>query len=187
MRGTWRFVSARMRAMTSRARLPSAPMLSSAKRASAMSGGSAASQRAPAAALATIAPRGWLTSWAIEVVSSPSVVSAVRMRELGLQSTQPLALLLGTLALRNVDRGAHQFHDFSGAIHHRMPDRVNMPDAAVGQHDPVLAGGVQLFADRFLQNPFPADPVLGVHSFEDGFPGQFFPVRIESENAVEFL
>ena len=60
--------------MTSRARLPSATMLSSAERASAIAGGSAASQRAHAPALATIAPRGWLTSWAIEVVSSPSVV-----------------------------------------------------------------------------------------------------------------
>ena len=57
MRGTWRFVSARMRAMTSRARLPSAVMLSSAKRASAMSGGSAASQRAPAAASPPSRPR----------------------------------------------------------------------------------------------------------------------------------
>ena len=59
--------------MTSRARLPSAAMFSSAARASAISGGSAASQRAPAAALAIIAPNGWLTSWTIEVVSSPSV------------------------------------------------------------------------------------------------------------------
>ena len=64
-----------MRAMTSRARLPSAAMLSSAARAAAISGGSAASQRAPAPALAIIPPSGWLTSWAIEVVSSPSVVS----------------------------------------------------------------------------------------------------------------
>ena len=95
--------------------------------------------------------------------------------------------LLGELALRNVDRGAHEFYDFSRAIHHRMPNRVNMPNTAVRQRYPVLAGGVQLFADRFLQNPFPADPVLGVHSFQDGFPGRFFPLRIESENAVEFL
>ena len=57
-------------------------------------------------------------------------VHAIRMRELRLQSTQPLALFLGALALRNVDRGAHQFHDFSRAIHHRMPNRVNMPDPA---------------------------------------------------------
>ena len=75
LRGSWRFVSARIRAMTSRARLPSATMLSSAARASAIAGGSAASQRAPAPALATIAPKGWPTSCAIEVVSSPSVVS----------------------------------------------------------------------------------------------------------------
>ena len=64
-----------MRAMTSRARSPSAAMLSRVARADTISGGSAASQRAPAPALAIIPASGWLTSWAIEVVSSPSVVS----------------------------------------------------------------------------------------------------------------
>ena len=48
--------------MTSLARLPSAAMLLSAFRVFAISGGSAASQRVHAAALATMAPRGWLTS-----------------------------------------------------------------------------------------------------------------------------
>ena len=62
-----------------------------------------------------------------------------------------------------------------------------MPDPAVGQHDPVLVEGVYLFAERFLEIPLPAAPVLGVDPFEDGFPGRFFPLRIESENAVAFL
>ena len=74
LRTIWRLVRARMRPMTSRARLPSAAMLSSDARASAMSGGCAASQREHAPALVIIAPSGWLTSWAIDVVSSPSVV-----------------------------------------------------------------------------------------------------------------
>ena len=61
--------------MTSLARRPSSPMLSSERRAFAALGGSAESQRTAAAALATMAPSGWLTSWAIEAVSSPIVIT----------------------------------------------------------------------------------------------------------------
>jgi hypothetical protein len=38
-------------------------------------GGLAASQRFAAAALATMAARGWFTSWAMEAVSSPIVIT----------------------------------------------------------------------------------------------------------------
>ena len=47
-------------------------------------------------------------------------------------------LLLGDFTLRNVYRSAHQLHDISGAIQDGAPDRANMPDPTVGQHDPVL-------------------------------------------------
>jgi hypothetical protein len=46
--------------------------LERARRALAVSGGSAVSQRMHAAAFVTIVPSGWLTSRAIETVSSPS-------------------------------------------------------------------------------------------------------------------
>src|SRR5882672_5123931 len=58
LRGAWRFMSARMRRMTSAALLPSLAMRSSARRALSICGGLVASQRAPAAALVTMAPSG---------------------------------------------------------------------------------------------------------------------------------
>src|SRR5271166_2607656 len=69
--------SARTRRMTSAARLPSSIMRSTAPRTSSRSGTSRASQRRHAPPLATMAASGWLTSWAIEAVSSPKVVTRV--------------------------------------------------------------------------------------------------------------
>ena len=63
--------------MTAPARWPSSTIPLSASRAFAVSGGVAASQRSAAAAFATIAPSGWLTSWAIEAASCPIVVTRV--------------------------------------------------------------------------------------------------------------
>ena len=74
-RGGSRFISARTRPTTAPARWPSSTTPLSASRALAVSGGVAASQRSAAAALATIAPSGWLTSWAIEAASCPIVVT----------------------------------------------------------------------------------------------------------------
>src|SRR6266851_3606999 len=71
------FASARTRRITSLARLPSLMIHSAARRASSRSGLPRSSQRRQATAALTTAASGWFTSWAIEAVSSPSVVTRV--------------------------------------------------------------------------------------------------------------
>ena len=76
---------ARIRPTTSLARLSALMMRSNVWRASSKSGGWAASQRKPDAALVTTAVTGWLTSWAIEAVCSPRARQASDARELRLR------------------------------------------------------------------------------------------------------
>ena len=71
------FASARTRRITSLARLPSSITHSAERRAPARLGVSWSSQRTQASALAMTAASGWFTSWAMDVVSSPSVVTRV--------------------------------------------------------------------------------------------------------------
>lgn len=66
--------SARIRLMTSPARLASLIMRSTDRRAVSRLGVSPASQRKQAFPLLTNPVSGWLTSWAIAAVSSPRVV-----------------------------------------------------------------------------------------------------------------
>ena len=69
------FASARKRRITPLARLPSSIIHSTERRAAFRSGVSQSSQRRQASALATTAASGWFTSWAIEAVSCPIVVT----------------------------------------------------------------------------------------------------------------
>ena len=71
------FASERTRRITSLARLPSPIIHSTERRAPSRSGVSRFSQRRQASALATIPASGWFTSWAMEAVSSPSVVTRI--------------------------------------------------------------------------------------------------------------
>ena len=66
---------ARIRLITSPARVPSLIMRSTARRAASRFGVSPVSQRKQAFPLLTNPVSGWLTSWAIAAVSSPRVVT----------------------------------------------------------------------------------------------------------------
>src|SRR5882762_3840758 len=68
-------IRARIRSTTSLARMPSFTIRATACRVSSRFGGRASSQRNAAWALVTVAAIGWLTSWAIEAVSCPMVVT----------------------------------------------------------------------------------------------------------------
>src|SRR5260370_23383386 len=68
-------MSARMRPMTSLARLPSFMIPTSASLTSPKSGGSALIQRRAACAFVTAAGIGWFTSWVIEAVNRPIVAT----------------------------------------------------------------------------------------------------------------
>src|ERR1700730_17915104 len=69
------FASSRIRSIILLARLPLLTIRSTACLASCRVGGLWASQRQHAFPLVTIAANGWLTSWAIEAVNSPNVVT----------------------------------------------------------------------------------------------------------------
>jgi hypothetical protein len=69
------FIMARNRLMTSAARMPLLIMASTELRPLPRLGGSQASQRKQALPWVTNAVSGWLISWAIAAVSSPSVVT----------------------------------------------------------------------------------------------------------------
>src|SRR5260221_12433057 len=91
---------ARMRLMTSPARLASRTIRFTASRASSSFGRAVASQSNEASALATTAPRVWLISWAMEAASAPNVVCRVT-RDLRLGRRE---IRLGALALADLCR-----------------------------------------------------------------------------------
>ncbi len=100
--------SARSRWMISLARLPLLITSSRASRASARSGTSRSSHRRPTSPLVTMAASGWLTSCAIEAVSSPKRRHARDMGEFRLRLLQGF---LCAFAIFNVDDKPVPFQD----------------------------------------------------------------------------
>jgi hypothetical protein len=95
--------------------------------------------------------------------------------------------LLGALALGDVDRGPHEFHDLSRTVHHGMPDGSEYAGPCRQAARSCTGWRCPPFRQRISPESVPAYPVVGVHSFQDGFPGRCFRLPIESEKAVELL
>ena len=95
--------SARNRAITSAARLPSRIVRRAVSCAPSTFGGSAASMRRHVLALVMMPASGWLTSWAIEAVNAPRLMMRVTLRKL---RSQLLERLFREPALRDVENRA---------------------------------------------------------------------------------
>jgi len=104
------FASARTRRITSLARLPSSIIHSTERRAAFRSGSSAVEPAQTGLGIGTTAASGWFTSWAIEAVSSPSVVTRGNVSKCRVRfAVSPLALsqvLLGLFALGQIEHEA---------------------------------------------------------------------------------
>jgi len=80
------------------------------------------------------------------------VAESLRLRKISLALTQ---LLLGALALGDVDHRTDEFMQIAGSGEDRMAYDVNVPVSFARMNDSVIQFQIRLVADRFLE-PFPA-------------------------------
>src|ERR1700758_2861490 len=110
------------------------------------------------------------------------------MCQIGLKSSQFFSLLLGRLALCDVDHRTHELNKIARLVEHRMAYAMNVPDAPVWINDPVVQFEIYLVADGFLES-FPAlILIVRMNPLNDGFYRRWGALtRGETEHSIALL
>src|SRR5262249_32760609 len=104
-----------------------------------------------------------------------------------LQLAQPLALLLGVLALRHVDVGSDHFDQLTAGRKNRAADRVDVPDSPVRQDDPELFDISAPLARHLVAALTQLIAILRMDPLQNRFAIGNRLLRIEVPNAIRFL
>src|SRR5262249_1195552 len=104
-----------------------------------------------------------------------------------LQLPEPLALLLGVLALGHVDVGADHLDQFPACSKNRAADCMDVPDSPVRQHDSELFDVAAPFARHLLAALTHPIAIVRVDPLQDRFAIGNRLLRVELPNAKSFL